>query len=144
VRDDLRLKKDNVRIDITKNIKPEEVIAVREDAKGDVEVWRKCISESLCVVTARDTTNEKLLGIGFLAGNSRHCQIVDLTVHSSARKCGIGRRIVNELLSFAKQHKVRYLGLTYDKKSPWLKDLYEKCGFILIDFAMWEAQSLLD
>jgi GNAT superfamily N-acetyltransferase len=144
VKDDLRLEKDNVRIDINGAVTPEEVLAVRENLKDDAEVWRRCIVESLCIVTARDTTSEKLVGIGFLAGNSRHCQLVDLSVHSSIRKCGIGRRIVNELISFAKQHKVPYLGLTYDKKSPWLKDFYEKCGFILIDFAMWEAQSLLD
>jgi GNAT superfamily N-acetyltransferase len=138
------MKNDSFRIDINGPVTPEEIIAVREQNSGDLDVWRQCIAQSFCIVTARDTINEKLLGIGFLAGNSRHCQIVDLSVHSSTRKGGLGRRIVNELIAYAKQHKVRYLGLTYDKKSPWLKDFYEKCGFTLIDFAMWEAQSLLD
>ena len=138
------MENNQIRIAVSKAVTPEEILYVREDSGGDLALWQRCINDSMCIVTARDTTSERLVGIGFLAGNSRHCQVVDLSVHTSARRNGAGGRIVHELISYAKQNKVRYLGLTYDKKSPWLKPFYEKHGFQVIDFAMWEKQSLID
>jgi len=83
------MKNDSFRIDVNGPVTPEEIIAVREQISGDVDVWRQCIAQSFCIVTARDTIDEKLLGIGFLAGNSRHCQIVDLSVHSLRASVGL-------------------------------------------------------
>jgi len=123
-------------------VTPEEIIAVRENPSGDEELWQRCLRESLCVVTARDRVSNQLLGVGFLVGNSRHASIVDLSVHSTVRKNGIGGRMVDELVSFAKNKGIRYFGLTYDKGSPWLKRFYERHGFQSIDFAMWEKDSL--
>ena len=123
-------------------VTPEEIVAVREERPGNEQVWSNCLKESLCVVTARDAATDKLLGIGFLVGNSRHGQLTDLSVHSSARQHGIGARIVKEIVTYAKQRGIKYFGLTYDTTSPWLKGFYEKHGFKKIDFAMWEKDSI--
>jgi ribosomal protein S18 acetylase RimI-like enzyme len=130
------------KFEINGAVTPEEIVAVREEKPGNEHVWRNCLKESLCIVTAREASSNRLLGIGFLVGNSRHGQLTDLTVHSSVRQEGIGARIVEELVAYAKQKGIRYFGLTYDTSKPWLKRFYEKYGFKVIDFAMWEKDSI--
>ncbi len=128
-------------ISINSDVTANEIVALRGEQAGQT-VWDDCIRESLCVVTARDKGSNELLGIGFLVGNSRHGELVDLVVKPEARKHGIGARIVDEIISFAKNKGIRYFGLTYDKSFPWLKGFYERHGFQLIDFAMWHKTSL--
>jgi|SRR5277367_213527 len=130
-----------VRIDLA--VTPEEVLFVREEKDhSKLEIWTLCLSQALCVVSAREEESGKLLGIGFLVGNQRHGNIVDLSVHSSVRKAGLGGQILDRLVKHAKELEITYLGLTYDQRSPWLKDFYYRHGFRLIDFAMWEEGSL--
>lgn len=128
--------------ELNAQVTAEEIMAVREDYAGDAATWRRCISESMCVATVRDSVNHELLGVGFLVGNSRHVSLVDLTVHSSARELGIGGKIVDTLIEYAKSREVKFFGLTYDTNSPWLQGFYERHGFQLIDFAMWHKDSL--
>lgn len=132
------------KIEIDHNVLPEEVIYVREEERSatSLELWQSCIRQALCVVTARDE-NGHIRGIGFLVGNRRHGEIVDLVVHSTARQNGLGGEIFDKLVSYAKEMKVAYLGLTYDTRHPWLKDFYERHGFRVVNFAMWEKESLL-
>ena len=105
------------------------------------EVWDKCIAESLCTVTARDAAGA-LLGVGFVVGNSRHAQLVDMSVLPEARRQGIGAALQAERIAFCRERGIRYVGLTRDPRHPWLRDMYLKAGFRDVDFAMWLEDSL--
>ena len=87
-------------------------------------------------------TRNKLIGFGCLSGNQRHAEVVDLVVLASYRKEGVASKILDEIVEFAISNKIKYLGLTYNKNSPWLKDFYEKHGFQSINTAMWHKNSL--
>ena len=124
-------------IESDKNVKPEEIIFVREETLNEenISLWRKCIEQSLCVISARDKSGQ-LVGIGFLVGNQRHGELVDLSVHPSVRQKGIGGQIVKSLVAAADSMSIKYFGLTWDTSKPWLKSFYEKNGFKQIDFGM--------
>ena len=126
-------------------VKGDEVFALR-NAMGITaetpDVWQQCIDQSLCTATARDNQG-RLLGIGFVVGNSRHVQLVDLSVHPEARQLGVGASVGRELLNYVSENKIRYVGVTWNKSAgPWLHDWYERAGFVDIDFAMWHRDSL--
>jgi GNAT superfamily N-acetyltransferase len=131
-------------VSIDGSVTPEEVVFVREEDATKLALWKLCLAQSLALATARERETGKLVGIGFLIGNQRRGEITDLVVHPSARGSGLGGRILDTLVRHAKQLEIIYLGLTYDKRTPWLKDFYCRHGFRLIDFAMWEAGSLPD
>lgn len=99
------------------------------------EMWLSCLEQSLCVVASRDV-DEALIGIGFLAGNDRHAQLVDICVHPSAQRQGLGKQLVIELLAFARERQIRYVTLTWDEGKPWLEDLYASVGFTPINSSM--------
>lgn len=127
-----------------KLLRPTEIMDVRMMAGSEpdtLEIWEDCIRESLCIVTARDT-RKALVGIGFVTGNRRHSQLVDLTVHRDYQEQGIGAKIGQQMLDFTLERDTRYIGLTYDTEKPWLKDWYEKAGFMVINFAMWYKGSV--
>ena len=76
-----------------KSITPEEILDVRQDPMDAraLEVWQKCIDQSLFVVGVREINSQRLVGVGMLAGNQRHAELVDGTVHPAFRQRGIGR-----------------------------------------------------
>ena len=131
------------KIEIDETITPEEVIFVREETltEENISIWRECLKQSLCSISARDE-HGKLVGIGFLVGNRRHGELVDLSVHPSARQNGIGGKLVDALVSQAKATNIKYFGLTWDTSKPWLKSFYERHGFKQINFGMWHQSSL--
>jgi len=134
---------DTIVVALDDSVKGSEVVDLRKAAEyGDAseEVWDEAIAGAMCVVSARD--EGKLVGIGFVVGNIRHAQMVDLVVHPDYRRRGIGGRIFDARVEFCKQKGVIYLGLTYSSKTPWLKDFYERHGFRSIEFAMWHKDSL--
>lgn len=102
---------------------------------GTEEMWNTCIRQALCVVGARDS-DSKLVGLGFLIGNIRHAEPVDVTVDPSVQRQGIGRRIMQELLTFANDNEIQWVNLIRDPATPWLKEFYESMSFEDIDFAM--------
>lgn len=106
------------------------------------QFWDTCVAQSLCVVTARERIADRLVGIGFLVGNFRHAELVDMTVHPDARRNGIGRELQQERLAFAKEHDITYVSLTWDTSKPWLQPFYLSNGFVPVDFAMWHEDSL--
>lgn len=134
---------EKMNIGIDKTITADEVINLRAVSgwDADFEEWKKCLSQNLINVSARDGSGQ-LVGAGFLTGNVRHAELVDLVVHPDYRQKGIGRSIVRIIVDYAKQNKIKYFGLTYDEESPWLKEFYESEGFQPIDFAMWHEDSL--
>lgn len=107
----------------------------------DINEWETCLEQNLLNVSARNDDGE-VVGVGFLSGNQRHAEIVDLVVHPDYRKQGIGRKIFRILTTHALDSGIKYLGLTYSTESPWLKDFYASEGFEQIDFAMWHKSSI--
>lgn len=107
----------------------------------DEAEWQACLQQNLINVSARNEKRE-VVGVGFLCGNQRHAELVDLVVHPDFRKHGIGRGICEVVINYALENGIKYFGLTFDKKNAWLKDFYESEGFRQIDFAMWHESSL--
>ncbi len=134
---------ENMNISIDKNLKAGEVVHLRERSgwDHDEKEWESCIKQNLINVSARNDDGE-VVGVGFLCGNQRHAELVDMVVHPAFRKQGIGRKISKIIIDYAVKHKIKYFGLTYDKDFPWLKEFYESEGFRLIDFAMWHESSI--
>lgn len=121
----------------------QEVITLRQ-LNGwdcDEQEWEACLQQNLLNVSARDDSGV-VVGVGFLCGNQRHAEMVDLVVHPDYRRHGVGRQIVSFIKNYALEQNIKYFGLTYDENSPWLKDFYESEGFRSIDFAMWHESSL--
>ena len=126
-------------------VTPAEVISLRSTVGwggGTVELWQACITQSLCILTARNKVDGELVGLGFVAGNPRHAQLVDLTVDPRFQRNGIARQLVNEAVVFAQESKILFLGLTWNESAPWLRDFYYSTGFRDISNAMWHHDSL--
>ena len=131
----------------TSDVTAREVLELRAlsgSHDGDESSWDAAIRQSMCVTTARVVQNDKLVGVCFLAGTIRHAQLCDLTVDEAFRGHGIGSALFDEASSFAQDHQVRYLGLTWDQATPWLHPFYERHGFKDVDFAMWHHGSLIE
>ena len=130
-------------IDVDPALTAEEVIKLREVSgwDHDLQEWKKCLQQNMLNVSARTDTGE-IVGVGFLAGNQRHAELIDLVVHPDHRRQGIGRKISRVIITHALEEQIKYFGLTYDKNSPWLKDFYKSEGFEPIDFAMWHKSSI--
>jgi ribosomal protein S18 acetylase RimI-like enzyme len=129
---------------LSKEVKPQEIIDLRQAGhKESTTMWAKAIDLALCVAIARDSESmNRLIGIGFVVGNNRHAQLVDLVVHPDYRQLGIGGKLIDMRLEFCRQQGILYIGNTFDPSVPWLKDFYSKHGFRQIDFAMWQEYSL--
>jgi len=132
-----------MKISIDDGLTAADVINLRElnGWDHDKAEWQKCLVQNLINVSARDE-NGGVIGVGFLCGNQRHAELVDLVVHPDYRKHGMGREICDLIVNYALNNHIKYFGLTYDKNNPWLKDFYESEGFRQIDFAMWHKSSL--
>ena len=131
---------------LDRSVTPEEIRDLQYSvgwSGGDPEDWPSCIEHSLCVATARDISGNELVGIGFLAGNARHAQLVDFTVHPRAQRQGVARQLVRLCLGFVAEHGIKYVGLTWAESSPWLKDFYFRAGFREIHNAMWLEESII-
>ena len=130
-------------IAIDNNLTSEEVTNLRKVSgwDHDEKEWDACLKQNIINVSARDDEG-KVVGVGFLCGNQRHAELIDLVVHPDFKKNGIGRKISELIVDYALENKIKYFGLTYDKTFPWLKSFYESMDFQLIDFAMWHKSSL--
>ena len=107
---------------------------------GTEEMWTKCIEQSLCVVTVRQDDGV-IVGLGFLVGNARHAEPVDVSVLPELQRQGLGKQIMDKLMSFAIESNIRFVNLIADPGKPWLKDYYGSMGFHPIDFAMTHERS---
>lgn len=135
-----------IKYSLSKKLKSQKVLELRKNCGSEDEterMWQTAIEQSLCIASAFDSDKDnKLVGIGFVVGNNRHAQLVDLTVHPDYRKHGIGGKLFDMRVNFCRGNKILYVGNTFDPKEPWLKDFYEKHGFRKIDFAMWLEDSV--
>lgn len=127
-----------------RSILPQEILELRGEqvTEEEISVWQKCLLQSLHVLAVRDNESHQLVGIGMLAGNQRHAELVDGTVHPDVREQGIGAFLMRQMVDFALKEDIRYISLTFDEDQPWLQEAYGKFGFKPIDFCMWHEKSL--
>lgn len=120
-----------------------EVVDLRSISGWDHELaeWEDCLSQNVLNVSARND-NDEVIGVGFLCGNQRHVEIVDLVVHPEHRRQGIGRKIFRTLVDHALDSNIKYINLAYNPKAPWLEAFYASEGLEKIDFAMWHKSSV--
>jgi ribosomal protein S18 acetylase RimI-like enzyme len=120
------------------SITPSDVIYIREedDTPEQRELWQQCLDESLYVIGVKEMSTDQLVGIGFVAGNARHAELVDGTVHTQYRRRGIGRALIADRLAFVTTRAIPYVTIQFDVSKPWLRAYYESCGFSSIDYAM--------
>ena len=128
---------------IDPNLNAKEIVALRalNGWDSDESEWELCLKQNLLNISVRNE-NGVVIGVGFLCGNQRHAEIVDLVVHPDYRKQGIGREIVQLVVDYVIKQKIKYFGLTYDTNYPWLKSFYESEGFQQVGFAMWHTSSV--
>ena len=110
------------------DIQPEEINRLRQKFgwnPDSTERWRQCLDESI-VVGVRH--NQTLVGIGFIAGNSRHGVLCDLSIDPSHKGKRLSEAIINETLRLAKEKGMQYFYLHMSEPSP-LRDEYLKLGF---------------
>jgi GNAT superfamily N-acetyltransferase len=129
------------RVSLDSNVTAAQVLTLMDGCgytgwgRGTDDVWAACLRQALCVVSARDE-DASLVGIGFLIGNLRHAEIVDLSVRPDVQRRGLGRRIVSTLVEYAADHDIRYLNLVAAPGRPWLMSWYTDQGFQRIGFAL--------
>jgi GNAT superfamily N-acetyltransferase len=132
-------------VERSKAVTARQIMDLRESGgstDGTEALWQRCIEQSLCVVCARDKQSGELIGVAFVSGNARHAQLCDGVVKPNWRGSGVGGAILDEMIAFVRAEEISYVGLTFDTKSPWLKDFYSRHGFLSVDFAMWLVDSL--
>lgn len=136
----------NITYELSKKVSGEEINQLRMlcGYKDEgLKMWDEAVRLALCVAVARDeAANSRLVGVGFVVGNNRHAQTVDLAVEPEYRKQGIASELINMRINFCREKGILYVGNTFNKHEPWLKDLYEKHGYRQIDFAMWLKDSI--
>lgn len=113
------------------DITAEDVLGLRDASHWgtvrDLVKWKSAIDTSLATVGVRADSSE-LVGVGFLAGNTRQAILCDFLVHPEYRGKGIGKLILNERLKIADQLGVDYI---YTELSPSnsLRQYYAEVGF---------------
>lgn len=110
-------------------IQVDEIIKLREKVgweSYDVDLWKRCVSESLITVGVSDGSG--LVGVGFLAGNSRHAVLCDLVVEPVYQGKGLGKSLLVERLNFADKNHIRYLYTEISESNP-MGNLYKELGF---------------
>ena len=119
----------------------DEVVSLRSESgwgtEKNIELWQRVIDESIAAVGVRDGTS-KLVGVGFLAGNSRHAVLCDFIVSPDHREKGLGRAILNKRVNLADELEIPYL---YTELAPTnrLKTHYEELGFVATGHAYTRA-----
>lgn len=124
-------------------IAPESIINLRDAAgwrtQEDQGVWDIILGQSLSVVGV-EGPGQKLVGVGFLAGNVRHALLCDLVVHPKHRGIGVDQAIVRKRIELAEQMGIPYL-YTELSAASGLTSLYEELGFVATGSAVYERRN---
>lgn len=73
--------------------------------------------------------NNKIIGYASMWVMLDHCEISSLSTHIDFRKIGIGKKLVENLIEFAKSEDVEYISLEVRESNHNAIRLYENCGF---------------
>jgi GNAT superfamily N-acetyltransferase len=91
------------------------------------------LSHSLVTICARYSgryngrSGDQLVGFINLAWDGgRHAFILDTTVHPAFQRRGIGRQLVQQAITTARNHQIEWLHVDYE---PHLHSFYRQCGF---------------
>jgi ribosomal protein S18 acetylase RimI-like enzyme len=124
-------------IKINEPVRIEDINAIFETinwpAKPE-QMWKKIISGSTFQVQILD--NDKVVAFGRMVDDGCFCMIYDVVVHSGYQKQGLGKKVMDELLEYAKEQKFEQINLFYWESNEGLDDFYKKFGFYNIKNGM--------
>ena len=100
-----------------------------ERRRSVYDKWCKADKIVLVAVLSGDIvgTASACIDHKLLHGGGRAFQVEDVIVHRDARKHGIGRRLMQEIVSYAKKHGAYKVVLDCHQD---VAAFYEKCGFL--------------
>lgn len=107
----------------------DDIVSLRREVgwdPADADTWNACLTESISVVGVMERNT--LVGVGFLAGNSRHAVLCDLAVHPRHRGLGLGKILLLERVEAADARGVKYLYADIAETNP-MKKVYSSLGF---------------
>ncbi|MDB5166559.1 MAG: N-acetyltransferase [Candidatus Saccharibacteria bacterium] len=93
------------------DISPDDVMALRQSVGWDgldQESWDKCIRSSIAVVGIQDASGP-LVGVSFIAGNTRHAVLCDMVVAPDHQKRGLGTALLYERVRLSDELGILYL-----------------------------------
>ncbi len=110
----------------------EQFIALWQSVWGNAptkEQVQLALENTLFAVSIHD--KEKCIAMARMIGdNGLCCYIKDVIVHPDYQKCGLGRTLVNELLSFVSEHGISGTSVFVELAAmPDKIPFYEKFGF---------------
>ena len=115
---------------VSPNVTNNELNALFASAWNDhkAEDFRSILSHSLAYVCAYAGVENRLIGFVNLAWDGGiHAFLLDTTVHPDFRRQGIGRQLVRDAATVAKEKGIEWLHVDYE---PHLYPFYQECGFV--------------
>jgi len=128
-----------LRESIDKNLLVEQINELRDsigwcDKRGE-EKWREILGKSSLVYSVYD--NDKLIGMGRIVEDGTMCMFYDVVVHKDYQGQGIGKMVMNNLLTFTKDKKYSSVSLFVDPSNKdFLVPFYRKFGFEPLETGM--------
>ena len=116
-------------IQLTRNllITSDDLNALRATAwdEAQTEDWDTVLAHSLGWVCATD--GDRLVGFVNVAWDGgEHAFLLDTTVHRDYQRRGIGKALINEAASLARERGAEWLHVDYEDE---LEPFYRSCGF---------------
>lgn len=121
----------------TKNLDSEKIDSLFSsiDWEPRWDKWKEILSKSSFVYSVYD--KQKMVGIGRIVEDGIMCILYDIVVHKDYQNKGIGKMIMNNLLSQTKNKKYISISLfAWAENKDFLIPFYKKFGFELFETAM--------
>jgi ribosomal protein S18 acetylase RimI-like enzyme len=94
------------------------------------EVMNEYISDSIKFITSH---NKKIIGaLLLLKTRPRTMEIMNISVYEEYQNNGIGRRLINKAIEYAKENRIKTLEIGTGNPGVIQMMLYQKCGFRII------------
>jgi len=122
-----------------KNLKTDQINTLRSsvgwfDNPSD-EKWQEILSKSAFVYSMFD--GDKLVGMGRIVEDGIMCMFYDIIVHKDYQGKGIGKMIINKLLTFTEDKNYSSISLfAWPENKEILLPFYKKFGFELFETGM--------
>lgn len=90
-------------------------------------IFQDCLRAGyVCRVFA---TDDAVVGYGIMSVGAGECHLLNLTIHPEYQRRGLGHQLIESLLEFARQHKVRMAFLEARQSNVDACRLYLELGF---------------
>ena len=96
--------------------------------------WNKVLYKSSFVYSVWD--GKTLVGFGRIIEDGVMCMFYDIGVHPKYRKIGIGKKIMNKLISQVRRKKYASIGLFTWEDNKDNIEFYKKFGFVKVNTGM--------